>query len=152
MERRVEIILDARQTKVPRYTNEGIAWDAVDFPSNDAVLALVEGSAKKRDPSKRRVGSTLPSNAEKASIGLLATIDDECLLVAGRPDGAASDAVTDDFHEGSARKLGDRLFAAFGTTERYSRTAKQARGASFAVAHYAGPVEYIELRGNHQRQ
>lgn len=125
------------------YEEEGLQWDSVDFPNNAAVLALIEGSKRVQSPAHR---GTLPSVQQQAAIGLLATIDDECLLVAGRADAATSDAVTDDLDERSARTLGTRLKKTFNSEARYACDAKQERGALFSVHHYAGPVEY-SVRG-----
>ncbi|KAJ1446534.1 P-loop containing nucleoside triphosphate hydrolase protein [Pelagophyceae sp. CCMP2097] len=136
------------------YNAEGLVWDAVDFPNNDDILALIEGGAS-RDrahsngsarAAQRRGTSALPPAGAAAAIGLLATIDDECLLLSSRADGAASDAVTDDSDDEVARSLARRLRAAFGGVPRYTCDAKQERSAAFAVSHYAGPVEY-EVRG-----
>ena len=41
------------------YASEGLEWDAVDFPDNTEVLALIEGSKRVFTPSKTR--QTLPS-------------------------------------------------------------------------------------------
>ncbi|KAK7247708.1 myosin-like protein [Aureococcus anophagefferens] len=139
------------ETEQREYKAEGLYWDAVDFPNNDDVLALIEGRQQSGRGASlppagagkpQRRASALPSNAQQASIGLLATIDDECLLVASRADGATSAAVTDDGDDASARSLAQRLRAAFSEAPRYSCDARQERSAKFAVSHYAGPVEY----------
>lgn len=158
------------------YAAEGLCWDAVDFPNNDDVLALIEGHAattsmhsnsgsslrstkpqtptavssanstslplsmQKRTP--RRGSSALPAAAASAAVGLLATIDDECLLVASKPDSATSDAVNNDADDDAARSLARRLKATFEAQPRYECTARQERSAKFVISHYAGPVEY----------
>ncbi|KAJ8614496.1 hypothetical protein CTAYLR_000757 [Chrysophaeum taylorii] len=155
------------ETEQKEYAAEGLSWDAVDFPNNDDVLTLIEGQGAGssvssqsggsgglaraaltsrakvlgRAASKRRP-SALPAAGATASVGLLATIDDECLLVASRPDSATSDAVNNDADDEAARSLARRLKATFEGQARYECSARQERSAKFAVAHYAGPVEY----------
>ena len=103
--------------------SEGLSGTPLIFPTTLQVLALIEGSKKSLTPSKTR--QTLPSVQQQAAIGLLATIDDECLLVAGDADAETSDAVTDDLDERSARILGERLKRRFINEARYACDAKQ---------------------------
>ena len=84
------------------YASEGLEWDAVDFPDNTEVLALIEGSKRQQTPTKTR--QTLPSVQQQAAIGLLATMMMYCSLPEG--DAETFDAVTDDLDERSARILG----------------------------------------------
>lgn len=99
---------------------------------------------KKKSSSTKRVGSgrALPTASDTANVGLLATIDDECLLFAAKPDSATSDAVHNDADDEAARALARRLKATFEGQRRYECTARQERSANFSVSHYAGPVEY----------
>ena len=149
------------ETEQIEYAAEGLEWDPVDFPNNDDVLALIEGSNKgsssgdgspktstrrnKSLPPKplRRQGSkALPAASATAGVGLLATIDDECLLVAAK----AGDAVDNDTDDMSARVLARRLKQTFDGLQRYQCDSKQERNAAFGINHYAGVVEY-SVRG-----
>lgn len=148
------------ESEQKEYAAEGLSWDAVDFPNNDDVLTLIEGanagssaSASTGTPTRglgakavpqkyRKTGTALLAAAASAGVGLLATIDDECLLVASRADGATSSAVENDKDDEAGRVLARRLKATFEDQGSFECTARQERNATFGVAHYAGTVAY----------
>eukprot|EP00633_Aureoumbra_lagunensis_P006588 CAMPEP_0197324966 /NCGR_PEP_ID=MMETSP0891-20130614/71407_1 /TAXON_ID=44058 ORGANISM="Aureoumbra lagunensis, Strain CCMP1510" /NCGR_SAMPLE_ID=MMETSP0891 /ASSEMBLY_ACC=CAM_ASM_000534 /LENGTH=1430 /DNA_ID=CAMNT_0042817857 /DNA_START=484 /DNA_END=4776 /DNA_ORIENTATION=- len=113
--------------------------------SSGRVLISTSG----RPPLLKRTSSALPAASMSAGVGLLTTVDDECLLVASKvADGKeASDAVNDDRDEESARALTRRLKRTFDEqSSRFSCDARQERNAQFQILQYAGPVEYC-VRG-----
>lgn len=86
------------------YVREAIAWSSIDFPDNQDCLDLIEA---------------------KKPAGLLAILDDMCLL----------QKATD---EGLAKAYHDQLKA----HGRFTATPKQKVGGQFVVRHYAGEVVY----------
>ena len=86
------------------YERERIDWSNIDFPDNQDILDLIEA---------------------KRPTGVLALLDEQCLLASATDDGFAS-----------------KCYAAYKDHGRFSASNKQRAAGRFAVRHYAGEVEY----------
>lgn len=87
------------------YERESIDWASITFPDNQDVLDLIEA---KRNPT-----------------GLLAMLDEQCLLATGSDDGFVRKA-----------------YDAFKAHGRFQASAKQKVSGQFCIVHYAGEVVY----------